>query len=871
MNFQKNSLFFLYSILFAILFPSTGLTKNFSSGETSLIKNEDKDDKYHLSAKIIPRQTMFRLEKSSPLTWSNDVQPPSSNWTVKDNNYNWNPDNDETFINIPIQNNFTQENKTPTNLHEIQIDYQDFFPKNPSQFSLEMTVLEKDTSTFLKNPPKWKKKTVTAMSSQLFPPKLKEDLFFRPIKKNTLYLIRRELGLPFDLTWRYSQGKTTAKNNEHQTLFQRRFHMNLSSVEFIDIIFSDDFSEKDIKNFHCNFRITDTKFYKTSTIRKKVLRLGGEKSIRFYVGEYVRNIYKVKKDIFLEEMIIFLPGLANKLILQQPIQSINFYENKQITQLIPGDSLDVSSAKWIKRNIFHLFKQEIGLPTPSNWRYYQDDDFSVFERTLHKDLHEVNSIDFILNKKVPTSDKIFCKLRVGFTKRPFASKTIDCENLSKEIIKTEGQRFLRIKLHDLVNQFYAQGKKKVFLEELKFYLAGPVNYYIKNQLLQTVRFFKIDKTSTHEICFYSSKPCSRTEFLSPTHKRYIVDMSLMNELIDKDAKLLNLNLKIKAQNLKSTSKFKLIKARAIFRNTNNKLLSITRKDLAKKWERYFSDLSNSTDFFKKLPMEDLSPIFLNNLSDNKIDHIDNWWDLGVKSIDPKFNLEKKLNLPSSSYLWPHIFFLEKIKPSTSLPYLNFLGQRPSNLNKPAIRIGVWWRLSIIFLAIMILGWASNTNKGRDFLHKFFPIKLITFSFLRIEKYPYLYFLLAAIFYILGLLLVLRPYQNHLYTMGSIIFSLVSYNFAKLNYGKIVHLLPWSRGQFFIQKELLLGSLFLFFLATAVLLKMANFDRVAEQTVSIGFIMLFTLIFQRLLNSSKETNDLNISNDNKHLATRVSNS
>jgi len=36
--------------------------------------------------------------------------------------------------------------------------------------------------------------------------------------------------------------------------------------------------------------------------------------------------------------------------------------------------------------------------------------------------------------------------------------------------------------------------KKVFLEELKFYLAGPVNYYIKNQLLQTVRFFKIDKT-----------------------------------------------------------------------------------------------------------------------------------------------------------------------------------------------------------------------------------------------------------------------------------------------------------------------------------------------------------------------------------------
>jgi hypothetical protein len=84
-------------------------------------------------------------------------------------------------------------------------------------------------------------------------------------------------------------------------------------------------------------------------------------------------------------------------------------------------------------------------------------------------------------------------------------------------------------------------------------------------------------------------------------------------------------------------------------------------------------------------------------------------------------------------------------------------------------------------------------------------------------------------------------------------------------------LPWSRGQFFIQKEFLLGSLFLFFLATAALFKMANFNRVAEQAVTIGFIMLFTLIFQRLLNSSKETNDLNISNNNKHLGTRVSNS
>ena len=106
MDFQKNSLFFLCLMSFVIFFPSLGLTKSFISGETNLIKKENKNNKYHVSAKIIPRQTMFKLKESSPLNWSKDVQSSSSNSTVKDNNYKWNPDNDEVLINIPIKNNF---------------------------------------------------------------------------------------------------------------------------------------------------------------------------------------------------------------------------------------------------------------------------------------------------------------------------------------------------------------------------------------------------------------------------------------------------------------------------------------------------------------------------------------------------------------------------------------------------------------------------------------------------------------------------------------------------------------------------------------------------------------------------------------------
>ena len=107
-------------------------------------------------------------------------------------------------------------------------------------------------------------------------------------------------------------------------------------------------------------------------------------------------------------------------------------------------------------------------------------------------------------------------------------------------------------------------------------------------------------------------------------------------------------------------------------------------------------------------------------------------------------------------------------------------------------------------------------------------------------------------------------------MGSIIFSLASYNFAKLNCHKVANSLPWSLEKFFAKKETLLASLFLFFLSTAALFKMAALDRVAEQATIVGFIMLFTVIFLRMFKSSKEIDDLTISNGDKDLENRISN-
>jgi hypothetical protein len=272
----------------------------------------------------------------------------------------------------------------------------------------------------------------------------------------------------------------------------------------------------------------------------------------------------------------------------------------------------------------------------------------------------------------------------------------------------------------------------------------------------------------------------------------------------------------------------------------------------------------------KVAGEEILPVFLKDLPANQVAHLGSWWDLGVRSKKSKFDFEKNIHLLASPYLSIHNLFLENTIPTTSLNNLTFEGQDPLNPISPTIQIGIWWRFLIIFIAVMILRWAWNTSKSKKLLRKLFFIALIVFRFSKIKKHPHLYLLLATSVYFLGLLVVFKPYQNQLYTMGSIIFSLASYSFAKLNCYKVANSLPWSLEKFFAKKETLLASLFLFFLSTAALFKMAALDRVAEQATIVGFIMLFTVIFLRMFKFSKEIDGLTISNSDKDLENRISN-
>ena len=103
MNSIKCSFLFFCLILFVVFFPNAGLTKNIILEERTLTKKEEGHPKYHLSARVIPGQPLYRLEKSSPLTWSNDAQSSSPNWTTKDGNYNWKSGDHKASVNIPLK------------------------------------------------------------------------------------------------------------------------------------------------------------------------------------------------------------------------------------------------------------------------------------------------------------------------------------------------------------------------------------------------------------------------------------------------------------------------------------------------------------------------------------------------------------------------------------------------------------------------------------------------------------------------------------------------------------------------------------------------------------------------------------------------
>jgi hypothetical protein len=199
-------------------------------------------------------------------------------------------------------------------------------------------------------------------------------------EKKYWYLIKREFGLKHDSDWRYS-------GNLYSTVLQRRFHMDLSLIETIDIDFRDKIPEQYLQSLICNFRVSDPNSknkwpmsakhhdvipHKNIVIRdnykrNRIFKIRGGKTIRLDMRGLTHYALNPGENVFLEEIIIHLPISLEEVVRMRPVESIQFQkkserakakltrplvvQEKKITQFkrnpLDIDALMANLPKWI--------------------------------------------------------------------------------------------------------------------------------------------------------------------------------------------------------------------------------------------------------------------------------------------------------------------------------------------------------------------------------------------------------------------------------------------------------------------------------------------------------------------------------------------
>jgi hypothetical protein len=379
------------------------------------------------------------------------------------------------------------------------------------------------------------------------------------IKKDDFYLIKRKLDLPFSKNWRYFQDGSF-------TVLQKRFHKDLRFVETIDIVFSENVTEDELRNVRCNFRISNRDTVKNDEVvphyklangfnlideTNQIIEIDGKKILRFNIGNLVRNAYEDKKVVYLEEMIIFFPEKLEKFFLKRPIKYINYNKLNQTRKLFSEQYLRINSDNLKKQNTLGFVKREFGFSKNNLWTYYQDQKFTIFNMTLHKDLHAIEAMDFALKRGGEVPNNFFCQVKVGFYKNG-PSEIVNCDRLLKKTFVVNGQVLYRIQFHDLVRQYYSQGKKNVFLKELTLSLEGSADYYSKKKTLQGIRFYKFPsnlKKNTQSLFFVPNKKkenfswcdveCSRegNHVLSVSFKNHVLKAGVLDNVYFTDSEL----------------------------------------------------------------------------------------------------------------------------------------------------------------------------------------------------------------------------------------------------------------------------------------------------------------------------------------------
>lgn len=147
--------------------------------------------------------------------------------------------------------------------------------------------------------------------------------------RDNFYLAKREMGLGFDEDWRYTQDGKSA-------VIQRRFHQDIRNVEALDMLFAHGVAVDKV-----NIRVSGKGLPQSDELivweamQKQIETIAEGTRVRLYLGGVVRArlaaAQKREGSAFLKEVVILIPGEAERVAAQRPLRGLVF-------QSMPGAS-----------------------------------------------------------------------------------------------------------------------------------------------------------------------------------------------------------------------------------------------------------------------------------------------------------------------------------------------------------------------------------------------------------------------------------------------------------------------------------------------------------------------------------------------------
>ena len=168
---------------------------------------------------------------------------------------------------------------------------------------------------------------------------------------------------------------------------------------------------------------------------KRVEIRKGKIVFRVRLNDIVRERFPEREKVFLEEVIVFLPGKTSQVVPKRSLEKIVFHYIPEPDSKInrDPDHLDISLANWKRKNFLYILKRELGLSLDNDWHYIQDHEYVVLQHRFHRDILNIDVMDIQISPEI-SLEKVFASLRFGFGDRPKPAIELKWESLPQDMI-----------------------------------------------------------------------------------------------------------------------------------------------------------------------------------------------------------------------------------------------------------------------------------------------------------------------------------------------------------------------------------------------------------------------------------------------------